>query len=252
MGKAVFSFTLKTARSMDIVPMAKTAGYKSIFIDGEHSSLSVETINDLTTTSLGYGVTPIVRVPGKDAAFITKVLDAGAQGIVVPHIKTVEDVKCVVNASKFHPVGERSITGLFPQFLFEKVDSKLAQEVLNKETLTIPMIETLEALENVEAIAKVKGIDFLLVGSSDLSSALGVPNQYDHPLYVKAIDQILAAAAKAGVQVGIGGIQSYPSIIQTYYKRGVMWFLGEQDNACLSSSMKAGCAKLLAVAEHSK
>ncbi|KAG0673953.1 hypothetical protein C6P40_002496 [Pichia californica] len=237
-GKRTISLNLKITRTMDVIPMAKTAGYETIFIDGEHSSLSTETINDLCVTALGYGITPIVRVPAKNAAFITKILDGGAFGIVVPHIKTVEDVVEVINASKFWPLGERSASGGFPQFQYESIPASTAYPLLNENTMIIPMIETLESVENLEKIVKIKGVDALLIGSSDLSCVLGVPLDFSSQKYISTMDYILRVCKENNVEIGIGGIQNHPALIEKYTKQGVKWYLGDQDKSVFLNGLQ--------------
>lgn len=237
-GRITFTLTVKNSRSCDIVPIAKSSGYDGIFIDGEHSSLNSQRINDLCITALGYGITPIVRVPGCDSAYITNVLDGGAQGIVIPHINTVDDVVKCVKASKFAPLGERSLSSGFPQFQFNSVPFENASKILNANTLTIPMIETKEGLKNINSIAKIKGIDAILIGSSDLTSELGIPLDFKNPIYLDACERIIESCNRNDIMVGIGGIQNNPEIIDFFCERGVRWFLGAQDSACLASECK--------------
>lgn len=237
-GKITFTLTVKISRTCEIVPIAKTSGYDGIFIDGEHSSLNSQIINDLCITSLGYGISPIVRVPGCDAAFITNVLDGGAQGIVIPHINTIDDVVKCVKASKFAPLGERSVSSGFPNFQFSSVGFEDASEILNANTLTIPMIETKEGLKNIKSIAKIEGVDAILIGSSDLTSELGIPLDFKNPIYLDACERIIEACNQNSIMVGIGGIQNNPEIISFFCTKGVRWFLGAQDSSCLASECK--------------
>lgn len=138
--------TVKLVRSVELPGIAKTAGFDSILIDMEHSSFDLDTTGQLCIAALYAGITLIVRAASKEPYFVSRILDGGALGVIVPHIKTVQDARDVVAAAKFQPVGHRSSTNGLPHFQFQSVTAKVANPIVNTNTLVNPMIETLEAL----------------------------------------------------------------------------------------------------------
>ena len=118
-GKVALGMGLRQARTVDIAAIAKKCGFEWLFIDMEHSSLDVDTAAQIAAAALPVGITPIVRVPGKEHHHASRLLDSGAQGIVVPHVDTVEEAQRAVSYCKFPPVGHRSISGLQPLFGFQ-------------------------------------------------------------------------------------------------------------------------------------
>ncbi len=151
------------------------------------------------------GASPIVRVPYADFALVSRALDMGAEGIIAPLINTVADAKRFVAVAKFPPLGERSWGPNRAMMFGEFPDGKSYLRDANDMTVTIAMIETREALANVDAIAAVKGIDVLFVGPSDLSITMSHGVVLDpHSKEVEAeLDKIVAAAKNAGKVAGL-------------------------------------------------
>lgn len=236
-GKVVISLTVKACRS-EIVPIAKGTGCDGLFIDGEHSALTSESIVSLCMSSLGHGITPLVRVPSCDSPLTLKAVDGGAQGIIFPHIKTKVDVEKCVAATKFAPLGNRSVNMAFPQFSYTSVPYDEAVNHINSTTMVIPMVETNEALENIEAISDVRGIDAILIGASDLSSELGIPNQFDNDIFLNACNKVINVCKAKNVIVGVGGVQNHPDTVRYLTSQGAQWFLGPQDISCLAKECK--------------
>jgi 4-hydroxy-2-oxoheptanedioate aldolase len=186
--------------------LAKAAGYDWLFIDSEHGALSTDDISQLCLTSLTAGIAPIVRVCRDALDEGTRALDAGALGIVVPHIDTADDAREMVEAFRFPPVGRRSTGGPCTQFGFRPPPPGELQRRLNGELLLIPMIETPKAVENAEAIAAIAGIDSLLIGTNDLSLDMGIPGQYGHERVQDAYRRVADACRKHNKILAMGGI----------------------------------------------
>jgi len=152
-----------------------------------------------------YGVSPLVRIPDKERWMIKRALDAGAHGIMVPLLSTVEEVEEVVKQSKFPPSGKRGLGSPFSvnAFGLYSIGDYLSQA--NDNTAVIIQIETLASYENVEAFAKVPGVDVLFIGPFDLSNSLGHPLAHgvEHPVLTNAIQRILDVAHANGKKAGI-------------------------------------------------
>lgn len=204
-GKIAFGLGIRASRNIDVVRAARAAGYHYLFIDLEHGTLGLETVNDLCVAGLEAGVTPTVRIPGHDYELAVRLLDGGAQGIVVPHVDTAEQAQEAVRGCKFAPLGERSPAGPSIQLDWEAVPMREATAMLNDNLLLVVMIENPTAVANVEAIAAVKGIDVIAIGSNDLALSMGIPGEYDHPDLLAAQEKIAAACSRNRVVLRIGG-----------------------------------------------
>jgi len=188
-----------------VVEVLAREGFSAVAIDMQHGMWDFAAAVTGIGTIAGVGAAPIVRTPYHDWPMVSRALDMGAEGVVAPLINTVEDAKAFVSVAKFPPVGERSwgpsraiMLGRFP-------DMKTYLRDANEATVTIAMIETREAIANVDAIAAVKGIDVLFVGPSDLSITMSDGAVLDpHSKEVEAaLEKVVAAAKKAGKVAGL-------------------------------------------------
>jgi len=237
-GKVAASFNVSRLRTVEIPQIAKATGFHWIFIDLEHSTMDVDVAGQVSAAALPTGITPIVRVPEGDVNRATRVLDAGAQGIVFPHVDTVEEATAFVHACRYPPIGHRSLAYGGPQFEYETMPPGEAMAGINDQTLLVMMIETPKAVENAGAIAAVDGVDILLVGGSDLSATMGIAGEFDHPDFIAAIGTVVDAAKAAGKWPGLGGVYD-ESLLPGFIERGMRFFLGGSDMAFILAGAKA-------------
>ena len=205
-GELVLCMNLRLARSVDIAMVAKAGGYDALYVDMQHAPYSIETTATICAAALGIGITPLVRVPSHDPQWMSRVLDGGAQGVILPDVNTEAQAKAIVSACRFPPLGKRSVMGLGPALGYRAVPLSELNPKLNSETAVIVMLETAEGIENCEAIAAVDGIDVLLIGSGDLTTDLGIPGQVDHPQLRAAYERVAAACRAHRKVLGVGGI----------------------------------------------
>ncbi|KFY81184.1 hypothetical protein V499_00010 [Pseudogymnoascus sp. VKM F-103] len=232
-GEIATTCLIKLLRTVEAPGLLKTAGFDSILIDMEHSTLTLDTTSQICIAALYAGITPIVRSPTKEPFFVSRILDGGALGVIVPHIRTVQDAQDVVNAAKFAPVGQRSLTAGLPHLQFRPLPAKTVSPAVNAATMVIPMIETLEALEIVDEIAALEGVDSLLIGTNDLTAEFGIPGQYDSPRVHDAYVKTIAACKKHGKSLGIGGIHTRPDLLEKFCLMGANWILAGIDSGLL-------------------
>jgi 4-hydroxy-2-oxoheptanedioate aldolase len=145
------------------------------------------------------GITPIVRTPGFDPAFILRLLDMGVQGIQVPHISDARAAREAVKAVRYAPLGDRGMAGASRASDYGKIPIREHMERSNDEITLAVMIEDLPALQDIDAIASTDGVDIVAVGPSDMSRALGVSGTADHPKLVEAVHRVPAAIRKGGI-----------------------------------------------------
>jgi 4-hydroxy-2-oxoheptanedioate aldolase len=171
-----------------------------IIIDAEHGPFEAESVMEFVCACQRRNMTPFVRVKDSSRAAILKMLDVGAMGLIIPNVKSVEEVRRIVSYSKYFPLGNRGVAfGRGSGFGF--AEPKSLEEYFvdaNENTLIIPQCETKECLEQVEQVIAVDGIAGLFVGPYDLSSSLGKPGQFDDPEIKQAIARIVKACHDAG------------------------------------------------------
>ena len=236
-GKLALGMGLRLARSVDIATVAKTCGFDWLFIDMEHSSIDLDTAAQIAMACLPLGLSPIVRVPGKEHHHASRMLDAGAQGIVVPHVDTVEEARRAVSYCKYPPVGHRSAMGALPQYGYRSVPVGEALPVMNQETLVIVMLETPGAIARADEIAAVPGLDALLIGTNDLCAELGIPGKFDDPKVEDAYRTVIAACKKHGIHPGMGGVYE-PKLMEKYIGYGMRLILSGGDLSFLMAGAR--------------
>ena len=227
-GKIACGLGIKLGRTVDVATAAKTCGFDWLFIDMEHGSHDVDGASQIAMASLPLGITPIVRVPGKEHYHASRLLDSGAQGIVVPHVDTVEEAKRAVAYCKYPPVGHRSAMGALPQFAFQNVPIAESLPAANQETLVIVMLETPEAIARCEEIAAVPGLDSLLIGTNDLCAEMGIPGQFSDPKVEDAYRKVIAACRKNNIHPGMGGVYE-AKLMEKYIGLGMRFILSGND-----------------------
>jgi len=245
-GELVLGVGLRQARTVDIGRIMKTAGYDFLFIDLEHNSMSVDLAGQISIAAQDAGITPVVRVPGYEHFHATRALDAGAQGIVVPHVDTADVAARMVSHCMYPPIGHRSVTGALPQLDFEAAPLGEATAAINGATLLILMLETPQAIDNVEEIAAVPGYDVLLLGTNDLCLEMGIPGQLDHPRVGEAFERVIAACKAHGKYAGLGGVYD-PPLMQRYLAMGFRLVLAGSDLTFMLAAAKERAAAVRAM-----
>jgi len=238
-GKLAIGLGLRQARTVDIAQIAKTSGFDFLFIDCEHSSMELDTAAQIAAASLAVGVTPLVRVAGLEHWHASRMLDNGAQGVVVPHIDTASEASRAAAACRFPPVGKRSMGGGLQQLGFASIPIGEAARIVNDETLVVVMIESPQGVTNCEEIASIPGVDALLIGTNDLCFEMGIPGQFNDARVAEAYKRVIAACRKHGKFPGMGGMYT-PELLERHIAMGVQLVLSGSDYSLL---MQAGAAR---------
>ena len=245
-GELALGMGVRMSRTVDIAKAMKTCGYDWLFIDMEHSSLDLDSAAQISVAAQSAGITPIVRVPGFEHHHASRVLDAGAQGIVAPHVDTPDTAARIVRQCRYPPVGRRSVVGGLAQLDFVSHPMGEATAAINASTLVIVMIETPEAVENVDAIAAVEGVDGLLVGTSDLCMEMGIPGRVGDPAVMEAQAKVVDACRRHGRFPGLGGVYE-PSLMERYIEMGMRFILCGNDLSMLMAGASARSKQLRAL-----
>ncbi|KAG9251638.1 Pyruvate/Phosphoenolpyruvate kinase-like domain-containing protein [Emericellopsis atlantica] len=236
-GQVCKAFGVRLVTNPNIVYLAQNGGFDSLFIDLEHSALSITDAGNMSTAALLAGLTPFVRVPYQCGnGYVQKVMDAGAMGVVFPHISSSKEAKACVSIAKYPPLGLRSMTGQLPVFNYKATPAETVVEDSNTSASTVVvMIETQEGVESVEDIAAVQGVDVLLIGSNDLAIELGVPGGFRTETFRTALEKVSAACKSNGKVMGLAGIYGQDDIHQWAINTlGVRYILGQQDSGLIA------------------
>ncbi len=236
-GKIAIGMGLRLARTVDIATIGKTCGYDWLFIDMEHNSMDVDMAAQISMASLAVGITPIVRVPGKEHHHASRLLDAGAQGIVVPHVDSVEEARRAVAYCKYPPIGHRSAMGVLPQYGYASVSVGESTAGANAETFVCVMLETPDAIALADEIAAVPGIDSILIGTNDLCCEMGIPGQFGDPKVEAAYRTVIDACRKHGIHPGMGGVYD-PKLMEKYIGYGMRFILSGGDMGFLMAGAR--------------
>jgi 2-keto-3-deoxy-L-rhamnonate aldolase RhmA len=205
-GQPVLSLGVRSARTADISRLASTAGYRVIWIDLEHSSMSIDCAAQILASTFDLGLEAWVRVPEKDYGVIGRLLDGGATGIIMPRVESADEVARVVTAARFPPRGQRSQIARLPQFCFERLPAAELMERTDRLTSVHILLETAAGIAHVDAIAAVDGVDVLHIGLNDLSVDIGHTGHLRHPDVLEACKKVASAAARHGKLVAVGGV----------------------------------------------
>ena len=189
-------------------------------IDGEHSPLSTDIIQGQLQAIYGYDATPVVRVPENDPVFIKQFLDLGVQNLLVPMVNNVEEARSAVAATRYPPEGIRGVGAAFARASrWNRIPNYLKEA--SKINSVILQIESSEAVDNIDEIIAVDGIDGLYVGPADLSASMGYLGQPAHEKVIVAIEKVIKAAVDAGKPIGINAFD--PELAKHWVSLGVSY-----------------------------
>lgn len=173
-----------------------TAGFDFAYIDMEHSSFSLQTVCDFCLSGLNVGLPVLVRPAGHAAHLVSRPVENGAFGVLMPHVDSAADAVLAVEAVKFPPLGKRGSQPPNVHTSFGRVTTADYMAASNEQTMIMVQIESPMALTNLDQILDVDGVDGAVVGRGDLSAELGVPGQREHPDVLAAVDALIAACRK--------------------------------------------------------
>ncbi len=190
-------------RDPNVIELLGCLGYDFVVIDMEHSALDLPGAENLIRAAQLHAMAALVRTPRGDLATVARVLDAGADGVMIPHVSTPQQAAEVVAAAKYHPVGTRGVDDANRAARFGTVPMAEHMRAQNAKNLVIAMIEDGGAVQRIDEILAVKGLDALVMGTADLAADLGVPNEMDHPSVVAAKRRVFERALAVGLPVGM-------------------------------------------------
>lgn len=201
-GQNVYGTCITATGPMWLAAVQRT-GIDFVFLDTEHVPLNRSELAVLCQSFKAHGVTPIVRIPKPDPYLVCEVLDGGAEGVIAPYLESVEQIYDLVGATKFRPLkGEvlaKYLTGgeTMPDNLKEYIEAR------NSRHITIANIESVPAMEKLDELLSVPGLDGVFIGPHDLSVSMGIPEDYDNPVFEEAVKFIIHKTREKGLAIGI-------------------------------------------------
>jgi 2-keto-3-deoxy-L-rhamnonate aldolase RhmA len=221
--------------SAPAMALLSQVGFDWLWLDMEHGAVNIETVQLMVQATKGTPTVPLVRIPWNHHWLAKPVLDTGAMGVITPFVNTKEEAAASVAGLRYPPEGVR---GFLPTFAALRWGLSVPEylKVANKEILAIVLIEHHEAVEHIEDILSVLGVDVVFVGMFDLSGSMGLLGQTGHPRVEEAAQKVLAAAKKARVAAGI--ISLTPEEINKRIDQGFQFIAVSIDAALLTSAAK--------------
>ena len=182
-------------------PMLDACGLDFVIFDMEHGRCDIGMLAQMIASCRGNSIVPMVRVPDLNFAPLSRVLDLGARGVMVPRVETREQTEEIVRALKYPPQGKRGVALGVAHDLYRAAGPEFFPKT-NEDFPVIIQVESVKAFENLEAIASVPGVDVLWVGHYDLTLSMGIPAEFDSPRFLQAMDDLVAACRRHGVAPG--------------------------------------------------
>ena len=184
-----------------IGPMLAAAGMDFVIYDMEHGRCDITLLAEMIVSCRGCNIVPMARVPDLSYAPLSRVLDVGARGVMVPRVETRAQAEDIVAQLKYPPEGRRGVALGIAHDLYRAGDSSFLKSA-NDETIVILLLETAKAFENLEDIISVPGVDVAWMGHYDFTASMGIPAKFDHPLFLNAMEKLVETCRKYGVAPG--------------------------------------------------
>ena len=233
-GKPVIGATV-TVASADVAASLANMGFDFLWIEMEHSPITLETARNMVLATRGLKAVPFIRVPVNELWTAKRALDAGALGVVFPFTSTPELAKQAADSTKYPPLGRRGSGPGLPSLRWPAPEGYA--DFADRNAVTIIIIEEVRALDRIDEITATKGVDVIFIGTNDLSYSMGLRGKTDNPAYQAALKKIVASAKKNGKPVGRPA--GTPEQIKQYMDEGFTFFQGPSELVLMRTGAEA-------------
>jgi 2-keto-3-deoxy-L-rhamnonate aldolase RhmA len=232
-GRPVVAATI-TTNSVDAAAHLAQAGFDFLWIEMEHSPVTLETLRHIVLATRGLKAIPFARVPVNEIWTAKRVLDAGACGVIFPFTSTPELAAQAVSACRYPPQGRRGSGAGLARFTWPQVEDYYS--AADQNVMVIIIVEEARALENIDAIAATPGLDAIFIGTSDLSFSLGLRGRQNEPLLDEAIAKVVSAAHRHGKVAGRPA--GSPEQVKEFIEQGFLLFQAPTDLGFMTAGAK--------------
>jgi 4-hydroxy-2-oxoheptanedioate aldolase len=242
-GHLVLCLALAQARTADIPMIAAASGFDAVYVDLEHTATSFETVSLLCSGAIAAGITPLVRVPSHDHDQLTRSLDVGAMGVIVPHVETRTEAELIADACRFPPRGHRSVAGPNPSNRYRAAPQRELLDAFDAQTIVAVMLETPDAVARADEIAAVPGVDMVMLGPHDLTAEMGILGDFGNPAFLDAARAVARACHDHDVIFGIAGIRDQ-DLLTVLVELGLRFVSAGTDIGFMTEAASAQVARL--------
>ncbi|BDE86369.1 aldolase/citrate lyase family protein [Intestinimonas massiliensis] len=238
---AIGSFVRMNSISVEILGLT---GWDFVIIDAEHGVHTMEDVSNMIRAAKAVGITSIVRVPGTEPNLIQRSLDGGAEGVQIPQITNLKQLKDAVSAARYYPKGNRGACAYSAATGYSTTPFQDHINTSNDEVLVVVHVENAWSADHIEEILDVGGIDVIFCGPWDMSQSLGIPGQVTAPEVVNRIDKVISTCRDRGISTGI--FVQQPEQAEIWIKRGVSYLAGSVDVGIYAEASKKFAADMKA------
>ena len=200
-GEVVFGQMVLELFTSGIGPMLASSGMEFVIYDMEHGRCDIGLLAEMVASCRGSDIVPMARVPDRHFQPLSRVLDIGVRGVMVPRVETRAQAEEIVAQLKYAPVGRRGVATGIAHDLYRAGGPEFFAQA-NADTIVILLLETVKAFENLDDIVSVPGVDIAWMGHYDLTVSMGIPAQFEHPLFLEAMDSLVSCCRRYGVAPG--------------------------------------------------
>lgn len=227
-----------------VAELMAVSGFDFLCVDVEHSAVDLPQTQQIfqAVKSGNPACDTLVRVHGVDYSFVKRYLDAGARGVVAPLVRSREDAETVVEAVKYPPVGNRGVGFCRANQYGINLQSEFDQA--NEMNLVVVQIEHIDAVKNIDSILGTKGVDAVFIGPYDLSASMGLTAQFDHPDYISARDEVLAACQRHSIVPGLHVVAPDPAQVHARVSEGYRLIAYSLDITMLTEACRTGLEEI--------
>ena len=247
-GEVCFGTMLRILKSPQAVALCASEGWDYILLDTEHNDYDYETIGNFSLAAKYEEMEMYVRIPDKLYHQMAQMLDIGAEGIVLPQVRTKEEAEHIIRSTKYSPIGNRGVSISTTVTLSRDYQIKEYTEWANRELMTIVQIESEEGVNNVEQIVSTKGVDAVMIGPADLTHDMGISGEIRHPKVQEAFREVIKQCNRYGVAPGVHltGIAD----VHKWVKEGMRFITYSYDTKFFKDASREALRKLRSVVEN--
>ncbi|MEO8766604.1 MAG: aldolase/citrate lyase family protein [Ginsengibacter sp.] len=247
-GQVCFGTMLRILKSPQAFTLCASEGWDYIILDTEHNDYDYETLGNFSLVAKYEDLALFVRVPDKLYHQMAQMLDIGAEGLVLPQVKTGEEAQHIIQSAKYAPIGKRGISISTTATLFRDYSIEDYTQWANSELMTIVQIESEEGINNAEKIISTKGVDAIMIGPADLSHDMGISGQITHPRMEEAFREVITQCNKYGVAPGVH--LNNMDYVNKWVKEGMRFIAYSYDSKFFKDALRESLLKLRAIAEN--